>query len=75
MVLTRLKSATPGLGLEPELESELRCEIQTIESQLNSPKPKTGILKECFRSVRTILEGTTAAAAGQFIVEIGKFLL
>lgn len=59
----QLKDNLERLGLENDQKKELASEIQTVEVQLASPKPKSGIVREAFKSVRTILEG----AAGNVI--------
>ncbi|AFY30428.1 hypothetical protein [Cyanobium gracile] len=60
-----LASKIQDLQLTADQESELRAELETISSQLTSPKPKTTILRECGRSIRSILEkagGTVVAS-------------
>jgi hypothetical protein len=74
-LLDQLKAALPNLGLEQDATTEVTAEIQTIKSQLGSPKPKTGILRESLRSIRTVLESAAGGAAGQLIIEVGKLLL
>lgn len=69
-----LKAALPELQLSAPLKSEVQAELATLESQLKSPKPKSGILSESLRSVRTILEGAGGGVAGQLLIELGKIL-
>lgn len=52
-----LESVSGVLKLSASSEAELRAEIETIKTQLNSPKPKSNVLKECFLSAKAILEG------------------
>lgn len=64
-VLELLTNQIKDLQLSSDQESELKAEVETISSQLASPKPKTPILRECGRSIRSILEkagGTVAAS-------------
>jgi small GTP-binding protein len=61
MVATKTKE----LNLTSEIETELKIEMETISKQLKSPRPKTTILRECGKSIRTILEnagGSTVAS-------------
>lgn len=74
-LLDQLKAAIPNLGLEQDAAAEVAAEIQTIGSQLGSPKPKAGILRESLKSIRSVLEGAAGGAAGQLIIEVGKLLL
>ena len=63
--LELLMNQIKDLRLSIDQESELKAEVQTISSQLASPKPKASILRECGRSIRSILEkagGTVAAS-------------
>lgn len=63
--LELLMNQIQDLRLSIDQESELKAEVQTISSQLASPKPKSSILSECGRSIRSILEkagGTVAAS-------------
>jgi hypothetical protein len=64
-VLDLLTNQIKDLQLSSDQESELKAEVETISSQLASPKPKTPILRECGKSIRSILEkagGTVAAS-------------
>jgi len=72
--LSTLKSELDGLGLAGEIEDELSSEITTIETQLKSPKPKAVIIKESFKTIRTVLESASGSAAGQLLIELGKMV-
>ena len=54
-ILNSLKANAGKMGLNFEDLSELMADIQTVVAQLRSPKPKTAILRECFRSMMPIL--------------------
>ena len=41
---------------------ELSQEVATLKAQLQSPKPKSTIIRESLRSIRNILEGATGSA-------------
>ena len=59
------------LVLNEEARNELKADIDTIESQINSPKPKHSIIREGIKSVRNILEG---AAGSVLAAELLKML-
>jgi hypothetical protein len=55
-----------GLVLDTDREAEIDADLRSVEAQLDSPKPKKGIVRESLSSARTVLEGVAAkeAAAG-----------
>ena len=55
--INTLKLSLDKLGIEGDNKAELISEIRTLESQTDSPKPKTSIIRESLASVRRILEG------------------
>ena len=57
------------LELKKPEEQELQTEIQTIDIQLSSPKPKKNILKECVFSIRRIAEGATGKIIASLIID------
>lgn len=70
-----LNSAKSTLPLESPIRAEYVAEIQTLESQASSPKPKTTILAESLKSIRTILEGAAGnVLASDIAQKIGAFL-
>lgn len=73
--IDNLKSNFESLGLHSESKEELSSEIATIEAQLKSPKPKTGIVKESLKTIRTVLESASGSAAGQMLAELGKMIV
>lgn len=50
-VADALREAMPSLGLDDEQNAELEADIQTISTQLGSPKPKTQVLLQCYRAI------------------------
>lgn len=60
----QLSRAVSDLNLSAETQLELKAEIDTIKTQIGSPRPKTGIVKECMQSIRTILESAAGSAIG-----------
>jgi hypothetical protein len=61
--IEQVRTALPGLQLTPDVDSDLKADLDTMESQLKSTKPKREILRSSLQSVRTVLEG----AAGSLV--------
>ena len=55
-----LKCESGRLGLDFDPLSELVADLKTIDTQLMSPRPKTGIIRECLHSIRGLLGEKTA---------------
>jgi hypothetical protein len=58
-LIEALKSTIDVVGIDQQGKQELQSEIQTLEAQAKSPKPKNSIIAESLSSVRRILEGAT----------------
>jgi hypothetical protein len=71
MMAAGIKSEASDLQLDFDDMAEMMADLKTIDAQLNSPKPKSGIMRECFHSIMSMLEktGNTKIAA-----RIRKFL-
>ena len=54
-VAEEVKQTAGGLGLAYDTLSELMADLKTINTQLESSRPKTAILRECFRSIKAVL--------------------
>ena len=50
-ILTGLKPRIGKLGMAFDDLTELLADIQSLEAQLRSSRPKTAIVRECFRSM------------------------
>lgn len=61
-LVNTLKEFLDRQELQQDKRDELRSDISTIESQLESPKPKTGILSESLSSAKGILESASSIA-------------
>ena len=57
-VVAELKRQSGNLRLDFDALTELISDLKTIESQLMSSRPKTSIIRECFRSMQGVLEKT-----------------
>lgn len=77
LLLIEVKKLTKNLPANYQ-QSELQADIETIESQMKSPKPKIEFIKEIFKSIRNVLEGSigsTLATAYPNVHELFKKLL
>ena len=61
-VIQSLKESIDQLGIDQQQKSELQADLQTIEAQISSPKPKTAIITNCIGSIKRILEGAASSA-------------
>ncbi|MGA8222530.1 MAG: hypothetical protein WB780_12820 [Candidatus Acidiferrales bacterium] len=72
-IVATLKGTLQTLPLEPQAKLELRAEIQTLEAQAASPRPKVSIIKESLATLRNILEGIVGnLAAAAILNQIGS---
>jgi hypothetical protein len=60
-LLLNLKSNLAELPLKDEEREEAYAEVQTLEAQLQSNKPKTLIIRESLRTLRSLLEGVASS--------------
>ncbi|MCP4348856.1 MAG: hypothetical protein GY795_25535 [Desulfobacterales bacterium] len=58
LIVADLKTRIGNIGLDFDVLAELMADLKTIDAQLMSPKPKTAVIRECFRSIRDILAST-----------------
>jgi hypothetical protein len=70
-----LRQSIDRLGLDGEAREEVAAEIRTVEAQLESPRPKSTIVRESLGSVRRILEGAAGGAGGQLALTLLPRLL
>lgn len=72
-VIQALRDSEGEIDLEENAKAELAAEIQTLEAQAASPKPKTSIIRESLLSVKSILEGAAGSlVASGLLNQIGK---
>ena len=57
-IVAELKSQTGSFGLDYDALGELMADIRTMEAQLDSPRPKTEIIRECLRSILGVVKQT-----------------
>lgn len=53
--VAELKCRIGGMGFDFDPLAELVADLQTIDAQLASPRPKTAILRACFQSIADVL--------------------
>lgn len=68
--ITQARHVLSDLQLEQPESQELNSELDTIEAQAKSPKPKTHILREALKSVRSILEGAAGKIAADGLLNV-----
>lgn len=75
-ILNALKEFLDKPEIQQEQRDELRSDISTIQSQLDSPKPKMGILSESLSSAKNILESasTIAVTVAPVVAQISTVL-
>jgi hypothetical protein len=72
--LDALRKSIDQLGLSIEQQAELEAEIQTLEAQVASPKPKRELIKLGLQSVRQILVGAASGAAASELRDVVEAL-
>jgi hypothetical protein len=55
-LVTEIKDQTGTLGLDFDTLSEIMADLKSIDAQLDSPRPKTAIFRECFVSIAGVLK-------------------
>ena len=70
-ILTGLKPRIGKLGMAFDDLTELLADIQSLEAQMRSSRPKTAIVRECFRSMLSTL---TRGSETETLSRINSFL-
>jgi hypothetical protein len=74
-LIHRVRETIPELSLTTEQMRTIETDLQTVELQLNSDRPRRAILDECWRSVRNILEGVAGGlVATGLLNELARLL-
>jgi hypothetical protein len=75
-IVTELKQILSNSDIPGEKKQELEAEVQTIESQSKSPKPKIQIIKDALASAKGIIEDVSgvAATAAPLAIRIASWL-
>ncbi|HAN19559.1 MAG: hypothetical protein A2X13_15055 [Bacteroidetes bacterium GWC2_33_15] len=69
-IINEIENIKEQIILDRLMFDELVSEIETLKSQIKSPKPKNIILTESLKTVRSILEGVVGNAATPLIIEM-----
>ena len=54
--MNAVKDEAGDIGLPFDLLSVLMADLKSIDAQMASPRPKTAIVRECFKSLKDVLE-------------------
>jgi len=68
--LAEIKENLSELQLSSELKRAIDAEVNAVDAQVKSPKPKAAIVRESLSSIRRILEGAGGAIAAKLIVSL-----
>ena len=59
-VISQIKNQMGSFGLDFDALGETMADLKAMEAQLDSPKPKTAIIRECLRSILGVVNSTTS---------------
>jgi hypothetical protein len=68
--LAEIKESLSQLQLSREMEQKINVEVNAINAQVSSLKPKATIVRESLSSIRRILEGAGGAIAAKLLVSL-----
>lgn len=57
-IISEIKSLVGSLGLDFDALGESMADLKTMEAQLDSPKPKTAIIRGCLHSILGVVSET-----------------
>lgn len=69
-LVSRLKSDIDDLGLGFDRLSEIMADLKSIEAQLSSPRPKTALVREGFRSMIEVLNAAGATQQSRALKDL-----
>jgi len=73
-IVHTLREQLDSFGLDQESKTEVASDLSTIESQLGSPRPKTTIIRESLKSIRSVLEAAGGNVVAQVLIKLGSLL-
>jgi len=74
-IIKSIKAISESLDISLELHKELYSELQTLEIQKESPKPKSIIIKESLKTIRSLMESVIGNAITPSIIgQINQFI-
>ncbi|MBU1698717.1 MAG: hypothetical protein KJ970_21210 [Candidatus Eisenbacteria bacterium] len=62
-------------AIRDDEKSEIECEIDTIEAQGRSPKPKANIVRSSLAAIKQVLEGIAVDGAADLAAKAGEFII
>ena len=65
-----VKAKLPDLCLDAEDMAEIEADINTVQSQVSSSRPKKSILMECLSSMQRVLEGAAGSVVAQQLIPL-----
>ena len=68
--ISELKKELPKLQLKQDTSTEIVAEIETIEAQMKSTRPKESILKESLITIKRILEGMAGSLVATGLIKL-----
>ncbi|MEO0005041.1 MAG: hypothetical protein ABIK49_03450 [candidate division WOR-3 bacterium] len=68
-LVNELKQSLPQIELDAESKAVLESDVNTLEVQLNSPRPKSQIISECINTIRDILTSAGGSFAAAFLAK------
>ncbi len=69
-VVEEIKNGFASLNLSPIQKTEMQAALQTLNEQSASPNPEKSIIKEAFRSIRTILESVAGQIFASSLLDV-----
>lgn len=70
LLIDEIKKSLYDAEVDQATIDELKAELATLQSQIDSPKPKTRIINESLNSIKNIFEGAAGAALVQYSPQI-----
>ena len=75
VIVEAVRSIIASGKLSPEESREISADLQTLEVQSSSPRPKPGIIREALTSIRNVIEEAAGNVLGnEATLRIGEFL-
>ncbi len=70
--MQKLSDSPRDFNLNQNHQSEIIADVETVRTQLASPRPKNAIIGPCISSIRSILEKAGGSAAGSLLEGFAK---
>jgi len=70
--IAEIRDRLSELELTSDIKEELNAELNTVDAQAKSPKPKPSIIRESLSTIRRILEGASGAIAVELLISLSS---